>query len=389
MVVRRFAPKGGAEKFSLALAEHLRDRGHRVRVLAIHAEPLDGVKVIPVSAPRMRSRVSWDWLTAHALSGALRHERADITWGEQKTWGVMMLRPGGGVEREYWKARGRFQPPGLHAPATLRKLGLKRFFDLRSEQNGYRHPALRRVIVNSFMVKQQCLSHFPELAGRIEVVHNGGDPPRLGPVEDASSRETLLRGVNLQASRTTALFLGHDYVRKGLTEAIRGLAAALRVAPELPLQLLVGGRGRHQPYQRLAARLGVATRVGFAGTRYPTEELLQASDLLVLPTFFDAFANVTVEALSAGRPVLTSTANGAHEILTHGKDSWLIPDPRDSLQMAEHFLELRDPSVLAARQREALRTAGRHRLQQQLSRIEQHMLDVAGRKNRSRTGAPS
>jgi UDP-glucose:(heptosyl)LPS alpha-1,3-glucosyltransferase len=239
------------------------------------------------------------------------------------------------------------------------------------------------------MVKQQCLLHFPELAGRIEVVHNGGDPPRPGPVEDASSRETLLRGVNLRASRTTALFLGHDYVRKGLTEAIRGLAAALRVAPELPLQLLVGGRGRHQPYQRLAARLGVATRVGFAGTRYPTEELLQASDLLVLPTFFDAFANVTVEALSAGRPVLTSTANGAHEILTHGKDSWLIPDPRDSLQMAEHFLELRDPGVLAARQREALRTAGRYRLQQQLSRIEQHMLDVAGHENRSRAGAPS
>ncbi len=372
----------------MALAKHLRDQGHYVRVLAIHAQPLNGVTLVPVSAPRPRIRASWDWVTAHALAGALKHERADITWGEQKTWGAMMLRPGGGVEREYWNARAGFRRPGVHAPAAWRKFGIKRFFDLRAEQNGYRHPALRRVIVNSSMVKQHCLLHFPELAGRIEVVHNGGDPPRPGPGYDATFRESLLCGVGLQTRHTTALFLGHDYARKGLPEAIRGLAAALRSAPDLPLQLLVAGRGQARPYQQLAAGLGVASRVGFAGTHYPSEDLLHASDLLVLPTFFDAFANVTVEALSAGRPVLTSTANGAHEILTHGKDSWLIPDPRDTHRIADHLLELRTPGVLAARQREALRTAGRYRLNRQLSQIEQHMLDVAERTHRWHAGAP-
>lgn len=285
----------------------------------------------------------------------------------------MMLRPGGGIEQEYWRVRGKYRCPGSPAVPALRQVGLKRCFDLRAERNGYQHPNLRMVIVNSNMVKAHCLQHYPHLRDRVEVIHNGSEPPSTS----SRSRENFLQAVGLQTERTTALFLGHDFARKGLSETILGVAAAVQQDPDLPLQVLVAGRGHFHPYRSLACRLGVADRIRYVGTAYCTQELLQAADLLVLPSFFDSFANVTVEALTAGLPVLTTLSNGAHEILTHGKDSWLISDPTHIELIAAHFLELRTPGVLTAMQQEAKRTGCRYQLQDQLHLIEQKMCEVA------------
>lgn len=87
MAVRTFAPKGGAEKFSMRLAEFLRDQGHQVRILAIQGAKLDGVELIPVSSHSLGLRASRDWNASRALANALQTEKADVTWGEQKTWG--------------------------------------------------------------------------------------------------------------------------------------------------------------------------------------------------------------------------------------------------------------------------------------------------------------
>jgi len=62
--------------------------------------------------------------------------------------------------------------------------------------------------------------------------------------------------------------------------------------------------------------LGLEKRVSFFG---PQEEMIpfyQESDVLVLPTLYDPFANVTLEALAMGLFVITSSYNGAAEILT-------------------------------------------------------------------------
>jgi UDP-glucose:(heptosyl)LPS alpha-1,3-glucosyltransferase len=66
----------------------------------------------------------------------------------------------------------------------------------------------------------------------------------------------------------------------------------------------------------LAASLGVGDRVRFAGPVQDISTWYAAADLLLLPTVYDPFANVCLEALACGVPVVTSAANGAAEILT-------------------------------------------------------------------------
>jgi UDP-glucose:(heptosyl)LPS alpha-1,3-glucosyltransferase len=76
----------------------------------------------------------------------------------------------------------------------------------------------------------------------------------------------------------------------------------------------VAGRDDTAAWQRLAGALGVGERVRFLGFRTDLPEVFAAADALLLPTRYDAFANVCLEAAAAGLPVLTSGANGAAEL---------------------------------------------------------------------------
>src|SRR5476649_411631 len=63
-----------------------------------------------------------------------------------------------------------------------------------------------------------------------------------------------------------------------------------------------------------------------------------AADVFLLPTLYDPFANVTLEALAAGLPVITSAQNGASEIMTHETNGFILPRADDTLLLV-HLLE--------------------------------------------------
>jgi UDP-glucose:(heptosyl)LPS alpha-1,3-glucosyltransferase len=72
-----------------------------------------------------------------------------------------------------------------------------------------------------------------------------------------------------------------------------------------------------------------------------------AADVFLLPTLYDPFANVTLEALAAGLPVITSAQNGASEILTDLANGFILPRA-DDLKLIVHLLEhLADPDYRA------------------------------------------
>jgi len=64
---------------------------------------------------------------------------------------------------------------------------------------------------------------------------------------------------------------------------------------------------------------GLAGKVSFAGNVDSPERIYAVSDLLVLPTRYDPFANVTLEALACGLPVVTTRTNGATDFLAEGE----------------------------------------------------------------------
>jgi tRNA A-37 threonylcarbamoyl transferase component Bud32 len=148
--------------------------------------------------------------------------------------------------------------------------------------------------------------------------------------------------------------VGTGFHRKGLDTAFRALA---RGGPADAVLWVVGGDPA-DPWRRLADELGVGSRVRFLGQRRDIEEIYAAADALILPTRYDSFANVCLEAAAAGIAVVTSGANGAARWL--GEAGLVTDDPEDFLGFARALDALADPTT-----REQLGAAARRRAEAQ------------------------
>lgn len=141
---------------------------------------------------------------------------------------------------------------------------------------------------------------------KIRVHYTGVDTERFGPVDRLAAKAAL--GV----SGPLIVTAGALIPRKGQALSI----AALAQLPGATL-LLVGDGPDRAMLERLAREAGVANRVRFLGRR-PHEELpgvLAAADVMLLPSESEGLANVWVEALACGTPVVTTEAGGAREAI--------------------------------------------------------------------------
>jgi len=100
------------------------------------------------------------------------------------------------------------------------------------------------------------------------------------------------------------LFVGHGFQRKGLDLVLKAL-------PQKNVHLHVIGHDKN--IERYRAQNPSVT---FYGPRTDVRTFYQLADALVIPSFYDPFANVTVEALAMGLHVISSRNNGGHEVLT-------------------------------------------------------------------------
>jgi len=97
----------------------------------------------------------------------------------------------------------------------------------------------------------------------------------------------------------------------------------------------------------MAEALGVADVIQYAGTTDAPERFYAAADVFCFPSYYDPCANVVLEALACGLPVVTSTTNGSGEILTAGKEGYAV-DPDDAEGMGECIGEFFDAERRAA-----------------------------------------
>jgi glycosyltransferase involved in cell wall biosynthesis len=117
--------------------------------------------------------------------------------------------------------------------------------------------------------------------------------------------------------------LGH-YERKGLAL----LLGALRMAGARDSRvkaIVVGGSGRGiAPYRERAAKSGLNGRLKFVETQKDIRPYLWAADALTLPSYYEVFPLVALEAAAAGLPLLVTSLNGVEEFLRDGKNGLLM-----------------------------------------------------------------
>jgi UDP-glucose:(heptosyl)LPS alpha-1,3-glucosyltransferase len=126
-----------------------------------------------------------------------------------------------------------------------------------------------------------------------------------------------------------AVFVGHDFRRKGLAWAIRAVAQTSR-----QWKLIVAGLGRVRKYLELAKSLGVEDRVKFIGPTQQMDCVYSAGDALILPTFYDSFGLAALEALAFGLPVISTRFLGAGHFISETGLGVIVEDPRNTVEMA-------------------------------------------------------
>lgn len=108
--------------------------------------------------------------------------------------------------------------------------------------------------------------------------------------------------------------------------------------------------------QKIADELGIKERLIFSGPLKNVGQILNATDIFVLPSLFEAFPRSVIEAMGAGKPVIVTNVGGCNEAVEDNSSGFIV-SAKDSDALAENILllaqdiKLRDRIGIAARQR--------------------------------------
>jgi UDP-glucose:(heptosyl)LPS alpha-1,3-glucosyltransferase len=276
-------------------------------------------------------------LLALAVRLAVRRGAWDAVQSHERTLSQDVYRAGEGCHRAYLAAIGR---DARRRPAHHRiVLALERRVFARTPE----------IVAISRRGAEEIARLYAVPAARLSVVYNGVDLARYHPDNRARYRAAARGESALPADAWVILFVGSGFERKGLVTALEALGRL----DDRGARLVVLGKGDTEPYRALAGRLGLAGRVAWLGPRPDIERWYAAADALAMPTRYEPFGNVHLEALASGLPVVTTTSAGGAEAVT--PDSGGVVEPGDPAGFAAALARLRagDPVGLASAARAA------------------------------------
>ena len=203
-----------------------------------------------------------------------------------------------------------------------------------------------RIVALTGVDRQQMIRHYGEFSP-IVVIPGGVDLQSFAPRRQSAARQEL----GLDATARSVLFVGR-------IQRLKGVEILVRAVAQLDAQLvIVGGRPgtSHESreiarLQHLAVRLGVADRTHFVGA-VPHEQLptyYAASDVVAMPSSYESFGLVAVEALACGTPVVATRVGGLRAIVHDGEAGLLVPW-RDADLFAERLSRVLNDSALRTR----------------------------------------
>ncbi len=173
------------------------------------------------------------------------------------------------------------------------------------------------VIACSRFMAAQVAELFQLPVSKVRVIGNGVDP---APQADSRAELETPTAGRRYAGRPLLVFAGRLVHEKGLQELIKALPL---LRDELPgVRLVVAGTGRQLADQQdRAARYGVADLITWAGFLENADltELFAAADRVVVPSLYEPFGLVALEAQLAGTPVAVSDTGGLAELVEPGR----------------------------------------------------------------------
>jgi len=226
----------------------------------------------------------------------------------------------------------------------LATLGWKRVLRVGARRVDFpvRSPYRYRMFCDRLICVSQAVAGICQHAGVprtiLRVVPDGVDPERVASGSRRAGRLALGVGDTQRLLLSVATLADH----KGHRHLIDAMPRVLARCPQAILAL-AGDGPLAGDLRRQAAERGVAGQVRLLGFRHDVPDLLAACDLFVHPSHMEGMGSSLIDAMLAGRPIVTTTAGGIPEVVGvdgdgRGPVAWLTP-PRSSRELAEAILE--------------------------------------------------
>lgn len=320
---------GGAERQLLELVRHL-DARFEPHVYALSRRATDVRTALEAAGVPVREIVGRGWVRVRRLRAALRADSIDVA----HSWLF--------IANAYVAAASLPRAPWVVITSARNCKVQGRASQLA---NAIAFRMSRRVVVNSRDVEDYIVAHYAAPRDRIRVVANGVDVERFHPASHPPEVPHIVTVGRLVQQKNHALFL----------------RAAAELAKRVPAArfTIVGAGPLRADLERLAATLGIAERVTFAGERGDVDAIVRGASIFWLTSRWEGMPNVVLEALASGVPVVATGVSGVRELIEPGVQGAIVAlDDCDGF--VAHTQEwLRDPERLSR-----MRAAARARAMQ-------------------------
>ncbi len=175
-----------------------------------------------------------------------------------------------------------------------------------------------RVIACSAYMREQISDIFAVPEDRVAVIPNGIDPDDLQAADEGELRR--LRGEFAAPEEKLVLLIGRLVYEKGFQIALEAMPELIERVPGT--RFLVAGSGTHeQELKKQASDLGLmehGTFLGWIGDDV-LHQLYRISDVCVVPSIYEPFGLVALEAMASGCPCIVADTGGLREVVPHGE----------------------------------------------------------------------
>ncbi|MGH7925808.1 MAG: glycosyltransferase family 4 protein [Candidatus Binatus sp.] len=329
LLTRRFdTAGGGTERDLVVTAEGLRAAGHQITIFADQIRGAAGDwDVRRVGAgPRLGRALSL-LRFAWAAAPAARRAGADVVLSFARCVGADVVRSGGGAHASYLRAARKWRGA---LGATAMRLSPYHRVQMLVERQAFRSPGLKRVIAVSNFVRDDLIGEFGLAPETTVTIYNGVDLDRFRPAADSSERAAIRQKFVVPASACVVAFVGNGFARKGLGFLIEAWPLVAGGA-----FLLVAGADRQTDnFAGRASALNIGARVVFTGPQPNVEAILHAADVFAMPSLFEPFGNVVMEAMACGLPAMTSAFSGVAELIPPSMRGFRVENPADVGEVA-------------------------------------------------------